>query len=161
MKRLLSIIAVTLLMVISASAQLVSQSKAKGCDVGYPTAAVSVNVPDGAVIAIKSEYVAKGVLVSKFAMEYSGIGTEYMLKSVQVTVRWYKKEAQGALDIIPAREEIKTIKANFHPVDKNNMERFKAVLDIGESGWDQIDINYVDNSAEIIKKTDYKPSGLL
>lgn len=161
MKRLLSIIAVTVLTVVSASAQLVKESKTTGCDVGYPTAAVSVNVPDDAVIAINSEYVSKAVLVSKFCMEYSAIGTDYMVKSVRVTVAWYKKETSGALGIIPAREKVKTFDVNFLPEDKKKMDRFKAVLDIGESGWDHIDINYVGNSAVLIKKADYKPAGLL
>ena len=93
-------------------------------------------------------------------MEYDASNSDYMIKSMEVSVYRYKKGSSGLVGDVPPEEQTKVERVQFVPTD-DTLQQFKASLNIGESGWDKIVIRQVPNSSEIIKKSDYKRSTLL
>lgn len=159
MKKFFSFIVVAILVAMSGQAQLTSGNSEKRCDVSYPIADLSVCLTSNCNARIVSKYVTD-VLISRLDMEYDASNSDYMIKSMEVSVYRYKKGSSGLVGDVPPEEQTKVERVQFVPTD-DTLQQVKASLNIGENGWDKIVIRQVPNSSEIIKKSDYKRSPLL
>lgn len=161
MKKILLLIA-AMLISISASAQLVAPSDVttNTCTVTYPINAVAVNLPKGYVASVKCEYVTKGALITRFDMEYSAIGTDHKINSVEVAVSRFKQGKAGLTGTAKDRTERKITRVYFSPDEEQ--KHYRASLIIGdESNWDKILIELNPTSADIIPKSQNKPMPLI
>lgn len=159
MKKFFSFIVMAILVAMSGQAQLTSGNSEKRCDVSYPIADLSVCLTSNYNACVVSKYVTDA-LISRLDMEYDASNSDYMIKSMEVSVYRYKKGSSGLVGDVPPEEQTKVERVQFVPTD-DNLQQFKASLNIGENGWDKIVIRQVPNSSEIIKKSDYKRSTLL
>ena len=154
MKKIFSFIVMAILVAMSGQAQLTSGNSEKRCDVSYPIADLSVCLTSNYNARIVSKYVTDA-LISRLDMEYDASNSDYMIKSMEVSVYRYKKGSSGLVGDVPPEEQTKVERVQFVPTD-DTLQQFKASLNIGENGWDKIVIRQVPNSSEIIKKSDYK-----
>lgn len=154
MKRIITFIIVAIIASAYTSAQLVGSTPKKGCNIIYPTEDLPVSTTNEFKTIISSEYVTEA-LVSRFVLEYPAGDSEYMIESALISVHKTKAATSSLVGTVPMKEETITKRVHFFPVD-NKMKLFRASLDIGENGWDKIDIQYTVKGSPLIKKSQYK-----
>ncbi|UKI43568.1 MAG: hypothetical protein L6U16_11145 [Porphyromonadaceae bacterium] len=93
------------LVAMSGQAQLTSGNSEKRCDVSYPIADLSVCLTSNCNARIVSKYVTDA-LISRLDMEYDASNSDYMIKSMEVSVYRYKKR------LIRARGQCSTRRAD-------------------------------------------------
>ncbi len=85
MKKIFSFIVMAILVAMSGQAQLTSGNSEKRCDVSYPIADLSVCLTSNYNARIVSKYVTDA-LISRLDMEYDASNSDYMIKSMEVSV---------------------------------------------------------------------------
>lgn len=85
MKKIFSLIVMAILVAMSGQAQLTSGNSEKRCDVSYPIADLSVCLTSNCNARIVSKYVTDA-LISRLDMEYDASNSDYMIKSMEVSV---------------------------------------------------------------------------
>ncbi len=154
MNRIFHFIIAALLTATCASAQLVGSTPHKSGNIKYPIEDYVASVPGGINTAIHSNYVSDA-LVSRFVMDYDTNGSDYVIESIYVVVNKIKKASNSLVGTVPMKEETTTHRVRFFPTD-SEMKHFRASLDIGENGWDLIEITYAPVGPVKMTKAEYQ-----
>lgn len=157
MKRLAGLATAFFLSVSTATAQLCAPSNTdKSAVITYTSAALSVDLTGGIRTVVTGELKEDSVLMPRIDYTYPSYpGFDKMIKQFKVLVTFEMLPKPSLIGETPGKKEAETRIVSFLPTD-SEMTHFKGSLDLATQGWDRVTVEALPNSAELIKKSDFK-----